>query len=169
METDLLLYPFSIVQYFIPEFIGRMRGSRDVQEKPSPRQGIAMCDLLLPVYLRKGRLSVQDLVEIAVYTSKVENQGIAEKIALEVLLNVEESEDRPPELDEDELLGLLSQKSDDLVSYESTDEDRPGQGEVVAVHDSDADIFRKFTSHPDMGVGPGEDELMKMAIFKRQG
>jgi hypothetical protein len=168
METDLLQYPFSIVHYFVPEFIGRMRGSREVQEKPSPRQGIAICDLLLPVYLRKGRLSVQDLVEIAVYTSKVENQGIAEKIALEVLLNVEESEERPPELDEEALLGLLSQKSDDLVSYESTDEDRPGQGEIQPVHDSNVDLFREFTSQPDLGVGPGEDELVKIAIRRNK-
>ena len=164
METDLLRYPFSIVQYFVPEFVSRMRRRGEVREKPSPRQAIAMCDLLLPVYLRKGELSFQDLVEIAVYTSKVENQGLAEKMALEILLDVDESEEEPPAPELDAFMGLLNQKSDDLVDYESTDEDKPGQGEVQVVHDSSADIFRQFTSHPDMGVGPGEDELMKMAI-----
>lgn len=58
MGTAFLQYPFSVVRYFVPELINRMRKSEGVVEKPSPRQGIAMCDLLLPVYLRKGKLSM---------------------------------------------------------------------------------------------------------------
>jgi len=96
METDLLKYSFPIVRYFIPEFITRMRRRREVVEKPSPRQSIAMCDLLLTVYLKKGRLDYQDLVEIAVHTSKVENQALAERVANEVLLEIDEEEERPP-------------------------------------------------------------------------
>jgi len=168
METELLEYPFSIVQFFVPEFISRMRRSREVQEKPSPRQGIAMCDLLMPVYFRKGKLSLQDIVEVAVYTSKVENQDIAERIALDILLNVEEGDEEPLITDEDAFMGLLNTKSDDQISYESGQEDMPGQGEIQPIHDSDVDIFKKFTSQPDLGVGPGEDELVKMAIRKNK-
>jgi len=169
MGTALLQYPFSVVRYFVPEFINRMRKSEGVVEKPSPRQGIAMCDLLLPVYLRKGKLSMQDLVDAAVYTSKVENQSIAERIALEVLLNVEESEEEVTESELEDFLGLISQKSDDLVSYLSSDQDKPGQGEAQPVHDSEVDLFKEFTSHPDLGVGPGEDELVKRVLRRSKG
>jgi hypothetical protein len=166
METDLLRYPFSVVQYFIPEFITRMRQRREVVEKPSPRQSIAMCELLLPIYLKKGRLSYQDLVETAVYTSKVENQELAERVANEVLLRVDEAEERPP-LEEDALLGLMSPKSDDLI-YVSSETDKPGQGEPQARTDSDVDIFKELTSEPDLGVGPGEDELLRRAIRRHK-
>ena len=87
MEHEGLEYPFSIVHYFIPEFIVRMRKRREVLEKPSPRQAFAMCKLLVPAYMRKGKLSFVDLVEIAKYTTKVDDQDIAHMIAMEILLN----------------------------------------------------------------------------------
>jgi hypothetical protein len=161
--TELLHYPFSIVQYFIPEFITRMRSRREVEEKPSPRQGIAMCDLLVPVYLRKGELSIQNLVDVAVSTSKVENQDLAQRIALEVLLEVEDSEESP-RYDDDALLGLINQKSDDLISYDSMEDQHLGQGEVQPDPDSNVDLFQKYSLKPDIGVGEGEDELLKIAI-----
>jgi hypothetical protein len=168
METDLLKYSFPIVRYFIPEFITRMRWRSEVLEKPSPRQSIAMCNLLLTVYLKKGCLDYQDLVEIAVHTSKVENQALAEKVANEVLLEIDDEEERPPSLDEDALLGLFSPKSDELTSYLPSETDKPDRGEPQARHDSDVDIFKEFTSQPDLGVGPGEDELVKRVIRRHK-
>lgn len=168
METNLLQYPFSVVRYFIPEFISRMRKSGEVDEKPSPRQGIAMCDLLLPAYMRKGKLSTQDIVDAAVHTSRVGNQNIAERIALEVLLDVEEPEDEVTDSKMEDFLGLISQRSDDLVSYLSSDQDKPGQGDVRLVHDSDVDLFKELTSQPDLGVGPGEDELVKRVLRRNK-
>ncbi len=167
METDLLKYSFPIVRYFIPEFISRMRRIREVVEKPSPRQSIAMCDLLLTVYLKKGRLDYYDLVEIAVHTSKVENQALAERVANEVLIEIDEEERTPP-LDEDALLGLFSPKSDELISFIPSEIDKRDHGEPRAMHDSDVDIFREFTSQPDLGVGPGEDELVKSVIRRHK-
>ena len=166
MESDQLRYPFNMTRFFVPEFISRMRRRGEVSDKPSPRQSKAMCDLLLPAYLRKGYLSFGDLVEIAVSTSRVENQALAERLAYEILLGVDEAgEEATPEGD-DAFLGLLSEKSDDLISYLPTEEEKPGQGELKAVYDSDVDLFREFTGKPDLGVGPGEDELLKMAIRK---
>ena len=162
--TELLHYNYSIVRYFVPEFITRMRRHRDVIEKPSPRQGIAMCRLLLIKYLRKGQLTIQDLVDVAAYTSKVDDQDLAHRIALDILLNVEESDEEHPSLDEDALLGLLNQRSDDMINYDGSREDLLGQGEVLPIHDSDVDIFKKYSSRPDIGVGPGEDEIIKVAI-----
>jgi hypothetical protein len=166
MESDQLRYPYSMTRFFVPEFISRMRRRGEVSDKPSPRQSKAMCDLLLPAYLRKGYLSFGDLVEIAVSTSRVENQALAERLAYEILLDVDEAEDEAKPEGDDAFLGLLSEKSDDLVSYLPTEVDEQGQGEPKAVYDSDVELFREFTGKPDLGVGPGEDELLKMAIRK---
>ena len=162
--TELLHYPFSMVRYFVPEFIHRMRRIREVVEKPSPRQGIAMCDLLMPRYMRKGELSIQDLVDVAVYTSKVDNQDVAQRVAIEILMNVEESEAELPELDTDALLGLMAPRHEEKLRFEFGEENDAIPGEIKPLYDSDEDIFRKFSSKPDIGVGPGEDELIKQAI-----
>ena len=162
--TELLHYPFSMVRYFVPEFIHRMRRIREVVEKPSPRQGIAMCDLLMPRYMRKGDLSIQDLVDVAVHTSKVENQDVAQRVAIEILMDVEESDTELPELDTDALLGLMAPRNEEKLRFEFGEENDAIQGEIKPLYDSDEDIFRKFSSKPDIGVGPGEDELIKQAI-----
>jgi hypothetical protein len=167
METDELRYPFDIAQFFIPEFISRLRRNKDVTEKPSPRQGIAMTSLLLPAYLRKGFLSFGDLVRVAVSTSNVENQNLAERLAYEILLEAESKEDSG--MEGEEYLSLLSQKSDDLITYIPTDPEKQGEGEPQAIHDSNVDIFKEFTGEPDIGVGPGEDELLKVAVRKYKG
>jgi len=168
MQADELRYPFSIVQFFIPEFIARLRRNRDVTDKPSPRQGIAMTSLLLPPYFRKGFLSFGDLVRVAVSTSKVENQNLAERLAYAILLEADEpSEDSGAEAED--YLGLLSQKSDDLISYHPGDSEKPGEGEPQAVYDSDVDIFKALSGQPDIGVGPGDDELLKVAVRKYKG
>ena len=108
MEVDQLRYPFSITRFFVPEFMSRMRGSGEVSDKPSPRQSRAMCDLLLPAYLRKGYLSFGDLVRTAVSTSEVEYQGLAERLAYGILLEVDESEEEPTPEGDDAFLGLLA-------------------------------------------------------------
>jgi hypothetical protein len=168
MQSDELQYPFAIVQFFIPEFITRLRRNREVIEKPSPRQGIAMTALLLPAYLRQGFLSFGDLVRVAVSTSKVENQNLAERLAYAILLEADEaSEDSGAE--EEDFLSLLSQKSDDLISYVPTEAEKRGEGELQAVHDSDLDIFKELSGQPDIGVGPGDDELLKVAVRKYKG
>ena len=42
-----------------------------------------MVKLLLSAYIKTGKLAIQKLVDVAVYTSQIENQDIAEKIALD--------------------------------------------------------------------------------------
>ncbi|MGD2142508.1 MAG: hypothetical protein PVH79_03385 [Candidatus Bathyarchaeota archaeon] len=166
METGELRYPFDVVHYFIPEFMTRLRKSLRVSEKPSPRQSISICELLLPSYLRKGYLSIGDLITVAVSTSVIENQDLAERLAYDILLNIESAED-PPRKGDDAFLGLLSQKSDDLVSYlppEETDEWEP-----KTIQNSDIDFFRELSGEPDIGVGPGEDELLRVVVRRYKG
>lgn len=168
MQADELRYPFDIAQFFIPEFISRLRRNREVTEKPSPRQGIAMTSLLLPAYLRKGFLSFGDLVRVAVSTSKVENQNLAERLAYAILLEADEG-DEDSGAEAEDYLSLLSQKSDDLISYNPGDSEKRGEGEPQAVYDSDVDIFKELSGQPDIGVGPGDDELLKVAVRKYKG
>jgi hypothetical protein len=123
-----------------------------------------MCSLLLPAYLRKGHLSFGDLIKVAVNTSKVENQDTAEKIAYEILLDVEESEEDRPRYEDEAFLGILSEKSDDLITYLPSDLSEADKGEPHPRLDSDVDMFKEFSGKPDIGVGPGEDELIRMAV-----
>jgi hypothetical protein len=163
MVEEMTEYSYSIVKYFVPEFIHRLRSNKGVIEKPSPRQGISMVKLLLSAFIKSGKLSIQNLVDVAVYTSKIENQDIAQRIALELLLGIEESNEEESTLDEDALLGLIHTQSDDMVNYEVFS-DQNSQGELKPLRDSDVELFKTFTSQPDLGVGPGEDELIKTII-----
>ncbi|GAH26972.1 unnamed protein product, partial [marine sediment metagenome] len=53
--------------------------------KPSIRQAIAICKLILARFLNKGGCEINDFIEIAVVTSPLENQNLARKIATELL------------------------------------------------------------------------------------
>jgi hypothetical protein len=163
MKTDSLKYPFTITRFFIPEFTARMRYRRDVKDKPSPRQSMAMCNLLLPPYMRKGYLSFENLVEIAIKTSRVDDQGVAERVACEILLDIDEANPSP---EGEPLSALLSEKDSELMNFLQTEVEKGGLVELEARYDSDVDIFKKFSSEPDLGVGPGEDELLKAGIRK---
>ncbi len=160
MALDSLEYPFKYASYFIPEFIYRMRRSPDCQEKPSPRQAITMGRLLLPSYLRKGHLRFEDLLNAAVVTSVVDNQRLAEKVGVEVLLNADFEEETYQE--GDELLSLLAKRTDDDVY--ATPQGKGAENDFAALHDSDADIFNAFQNKPDIGVGPGEDEILRVGV-----
>jgi len=163
METDSLKYPFTITRYFIPEFATRMRYRNDVKDKPSPRQSMAICNLLLPAYMRKGHLSFEDLVEIATKTSRVDDQGVAERVACEILLDMDEGDPLP---EGEPISAFLSEKDSDLMDFLQTEAEKGGLVDLQARYDSDVDMFRKFSSEPDLGVGPGEDELLKAGIRK---
>jgi len=166
MEQEGLEYPFSIIQYFVPEFIVRMRRHRDIKEKPSPRQAFAICKLLLPPFMRKGKLTFGDIVSIAKFTTKVDDQDIAQQIAMDVLLNPEDSDKEMPPLNlEDSFMSLLSDKNDEPgLIFEPTAQQIESLSQYHPSRDSKVDIFQQYTNKPDMGVGPGEDELIKMVI-----
>ncbi|UCC21185.1 MAG: VWA domain-containing protein [Promethearchaeota archaeon] len=60
--------------------------------KPSIRQAIAICKLILARFLNRGICEVEDYVEIAAVTSPLENQDLARKIAKELLTYLESKE-----------------------------------------------------------------------------
>jgi hypothetical protein len=122
-----------------------------------------MGKMLLPPYLRNGYLSFNDLLNTAVVTSHIDCQKVAEKIAVEILVNLDQEVLQKPLMEEEkDLLSLLSKKTDEMVYV--TPHGRGLENEYAAAHNSDVDQFESFENKPDLGVGPGEDEIVKVAI-----
>ncbi len=162
-DNAYMRYPFRYAHYFIPEFITRMRVSRDCEAKPSPRQGINMGRLLLPPYLRQGYLGFNDLLNAAVVTSHVECQRVAEKIAAEILVNLEHEEQEPEyEYTGEDFMSLLSKKMQEEVYV--TPHGIGQENDFAAAHNSTVDQFDSLQNKPDIGVGPGEDEIVKAGV-----
>jgi hypothetical protein len=158
-------YPFSYAEHFIPEFIARMRESEECVEKPSPRQSLTMYKLLFTTYMKKGHLSFQDFVEIAIVTSRVENQNLAERVAVEILLSYQEEKKMSPK-GEPIPFPMLSPKSRESMNVVDGKKEEIPEPQAKL---GEADIFKEFTKQPDLGVGPGENELLKayMRIMKK--
>jgi Mg-chelatase subunit ChlD len=66
-------------------FIKKMRNQPKIISKPSPRQAIAIPQLLLAKFFRKGTIKIDDMIDCAVVTSFPENQRIAKRVAEEIL------------------------------------------------------------------------------------
>ena len=167
-ENRYMTYPFRYAHWFIPEFIQRMRRSRECEEKPSPRQGINMGKLLLPPYLRQGHLTFNDLINAAIITSHVESQQIAEKVAAEILTNLDPDEPLPdPSLDGDDFLSLLQKASQEQITVSPYGK---GLENELGMAAQEAEFqFENYTNKPDIGVGPGEDEIIKTGIRYLKG
>ncbi len=75
---------------FACEFVQRMRVHPNVPPnlRPSSRQAISISQLLLTTRMRKGFITIEDMVDAAVVTSYPEIQEIARKVALEILLQI---------------------------------------------------------------------------------
>lgn len=161
-DNAYMRYPFRYAHYFVPEFITRMRLSRDCEIKPSPRQGINMGKLMLPPYLRQGYLSFNDLLNAAVVTSNLECQRVAEKIAAEILVNLEHEEQEPEyDFTGEDFLSLLTKNVQEEIYVTPHG---IGQENDFAAHNSTVDQFESFQNKPDIGVGPGEDEIVKTSV-----
>ena len=162
-DNAYMRYPFRYAHYFIPEFITRMRVSRECEVKPSPRQGINMGRLMLPPYLRQGYLSFNDLLNAAVVTSNLECQRVAEKIAAEILVNLDHEEQEPEyDFTGEDFLSLLTKNVQEEIYV--TPHGIGQENDFAAAHNSTVDQFESFQNKPDIGVGPGEDEIVKTGV-----
>lgn len=161
-DNAYMRYPFRYAHYFVPEFITRLRLSRDCDAKPSPRQGINMGKLMLPPYLRQGYLSFNDLLNAAVVTSHVECQRVAEKIAAEILVNLEHEEEPDYDFTGEDFLSLLTKNVQEEVYV--TPHGIGQENDFAADHNSTVDQFESFQNKPDIGIGPGEDEIVKTGV-----
>ena len=80
----MILFPINPT-WFALKFITRLRKHEKCCYKPSIRQAIAICNLILARLLNKGTCSVEDFIDIAVVTSPLENQALARQIAKKIL------------------------------------------------------------------------------------
>ena len=71
--------------WFSLKLISALRNSEKCAYKPSIRQAIAVCKLILARFLNRGECEVDDFIDIAVVTSPLENRDIARQIASELL------------------------------------------------------------------------------------
>lgn len=123
-----------------------------------------MGKLLLPPYMRQGHLTFNDLINVAVITSGVDNQKVAEKMAAEILVNVNLDEELPdPSPDGNDFLNLLQKASEEEI--EVTPFAKGLENELgMAANETAPDQFSNFENKPDIGVGPGEDEIIKTGV-----
>jgi hypothetical protein len=74
---------------FAHEFTKRMRSRKDVTKKPSVRQTQSIPMLLSARFFRNGKLTLEDFLEAAIYTTFPPDQKIAREIAEDILLGRE--------------------------------------------------------------------------------
>ena len=89
----MIIFPQSPV-WFSLKFITALRNHEKCMYKPSVRQAIAICKLILARFMNRGACEVSDFIEIAVVTSPLENQALARKIATELLSYNDPSKNR---------------------------------------------------------------------------
>ncbi len=80
---------------FAHEFTKRMRGRKDVSKKPSVRQSQSIPMLLSARYFRNGKLTLEDFLDAAVFTTYPPDQKIAREIAEDILLGRENNKKKP--------------------------------------------------------------------------
>jgi len=82
---------------FAHEFTKRMRGRKDVAKKPSVRQSQSIPMLLSARYFRNGKLTLEDFLDAAIFTTYPPDQKIAREIAEDILLGREKNKKKPEE------------------------------------------------------------------------
>jgi len=101
---------------FAHEFTKRMRARKDVAKKPSVRQTQSIPQLLSARFFRNGKLTLEDFLEAAVFTTYPPDQDIAREIAEDILLGREKVE-RPKLSDKERAAATkaASQKQKDAL------------------------------------------------------
>ncbi len=86
MASPRLAPRLTNVPDFAHQFVTRMREHDEVKVKPSVRQTSAIPSFLSARFFRNGKVTLEDFVEAAVYTTFPSDQDIARYIAEEILL-----------------------------------------------------------------------------------
>ncbi len=168
--TEIEELSLSLIGDFVPEFIAQMRMSPECSEKPSSRQSIRMSEFLVHRFFKNGKLGFEDFVEVAVITSRPDNQDLATRIAWEVIAGKAED----PEKRFDFLFRAPEEVlSDYLDAKERTDmakkiEENPEESleDVIRYYLTEEDMKKlesilELLNLPAPGVGTGEDKLLK--------
>ena len=99
---------------FAHEFTKRMRARKDVTKQPSVRQTQSIPMLLSARYFRNGKLTLEDFLESAIYTTFPPDQAIAREVAEDILLGREKEEPKSGVPNNDAV--IAASKSDALAA-----------------------------------------------------
>jgi len=80
----MIIFPQNPV-WFSLKLISALRSHENCTYKPSIRQAIAICKLILARFLNRGVCEAEDFIDIAVVTSPLENQDLARLLARDLL------------------------------------------------------------------------------------
>lgn len=80
----MIIFPQNPV-WFSLKLISALRNHENCTYKPSIRQAIAICKLILARFLNRGVCEAEDFIDIAVVTSPLENQDLARLLARDLL------------------------------------------------------------------------------------
>jgi len=112
--------------WFSLKLIKALRKHEKCLYKPSIRQAIAICKLILARFLNRGLCEAEDFIEIAGITSPLENQSLARQIAKELLSYSESAEGKTSaEVSSSDILASMKPKDliDDLgIDLDDLDE-----------------------------------------------
>jgi hypothetical protein len=101
---------------FAHEFTKRMRVRKDVAKKPSVRQTQSIPQLLSARYFRNGKLTLEDFLEAAVFTTYPPDQDIAREVAEDILLGREKVERfKPSDKEKAEAVKEATKKQSDAL------------------------------------------------------
>jgi len=149
----MIIFPQSPV-WFSLKFINALRTHEKCMYKPSIRQAIAICKLILARFLNKGSCEVSDFIEIAVVTSPLENQALARKIATELLTYTDPTKNRTTsEMVKSDMFG--SETAQDLL-----DEGVLDMSELEEVYDDFELLDNFFNELEDLDLDQIMDESL---------
>jgi len=161
------------VDYFVPEFITQMRQTSQIIDKPSSRQSIRMYKMLLPRFIKKGKLGFEDLVEIAVITTRPDDQETATKLAWQIIFGTEEGSDRGIDFllgDSGDLLkDFLDAKQQSDLTQMLIEEPKDALEDIMYMYLTKEDLEKlgallELLEIKTEGVGEGEDQLIKAML-----
>ncbi|MGY5875978.1 MAG: hypothetical protein RTU30_09545 [Candidatus Thorarchaeota archaeon] len=81
---------------FAYEFVKRMREETETKKDPSVRQTQAIPQLLSARYFKHGKLTLDDFIDAAVYTTYPLDQDLARRIAEDIILGKKKEKQKPP-------------------------------------------------------------------------
>ncbi|MFQ6071462.1 MAG: hypothetical protein ACE5KT_02015, partial [Methanosarcinales archaeon] len=165
--------PFTLdLVEFSLELVARMRKTREVINKPSTRQAIAIPKLVIAKVIRTGESAkVEDVINAAVVTSFLENQEIAKRISEEIIFGSIERRKKSEDEIESEVLEIKEDLGIELTALQEILSEINLAKKIGSPHIHKS---KQFLNQLDanaislVDIIGGEKEVLKREITKEQ-